>query len=167
MNMRVERKKYLEKINEKLLKDLMNHPFINAKFPKSTGRDIFGKKMVNEIVDKFPQESPQNILRTLIAFTAKSITSNLNKIRNFTPSNSRLFISGGGIHHPILLDDLKNYSQIEHIENSNTVGIHPDYKEALLMAVLGYSKMNQLKSNMPSVTGANCEIVLGDIYTHI
>ena len=155
------------KIIEEILNDLMNHPFINEKFPKSTGRDIFGKKMVNEIVDKFHQESPQNILRTLIAFTAKSITSNLNKIRNFMPSNSRLFISGGGIHHPILLDDLKNYSQIQSIENSNSLGIHPDYKEALLMAVLGYSKMNQLRSNMPCVTGANCEIVLGDIYTQI
>ena len=155
------------KIIEKLLIDLMNHPFINAKFPKSTGRDVFGKNMVLKIIEDYPHESSQNILRTLIAFTAKSITSNLNKIRNFTPSNSRLIISGGGIHHPILLDDLKNYSQIQNIENSNSLGIHSDYKEALLMAVLGYSKLNQLKSNMPSVTGANCEIVLGDIYTHI
>ena len=82
---------------------------MNDEFAKSTK---FGKRIVLKIIDDHPNESPQNILRTFIAYTAKSITSNLNKIRNFTPSNSRLFISGGGIHHPILLDDLKNYSQI-------------------------------------------------------
>ena len=123
--------------------------------------------MVIKVINKYNRETPQNILRTFIAFTAKSISTNLNKIRNFTPSNSRLFISGGGIHHPILLDDLKKYSQLQYIENSNLIGIHPDYKEALLIAVLGYSKMNQIKSNMPSVTGANCEVILGDIYPYI
>ena len=54
---------------------------------------------------------------------------------------------------------------IKYIENSNTLGIHPNYKEALLMAVLGYSRINQLKSNMPSVTGTNCEVILGEIFT--
>ena len=34
----------------------------------------------------------------------------------------------------------------------------------LLMAVLGYSKINKIKSNMPSVTGASNEVILGDIY---
>ncbi|MAJ44402.1 MAG: hypothetical protein CMF96_06635 [Candidatus Marinimicrobia bacterium] len=153
------------KINEKLLNHLMDHPFINKNFPKSTGRDIFGKKMVLQIVDKYQHESPENILRTFIAFTAKSISTNLNKILNFTPLYSRLFISGGGIHHPILIDDLKKYSQIQYINNSKVLGIHTDYKEALLIAILGYSKLNQMKSNMPSVTGANCEVVLGEIYT--
>ena len=38
------------------------------------------------------------------------------------------------------------------------------FKEAFLMSVLGYAKMKNIKSNMPSVTGSIKSIVLGKIY---
>jgi len=152
------------KIIYELLDYLMSHPFIQMEFPKSTGRDIFGKNFILEIIKLFNQEKPENILRTFVAFTAKSISINLNKVRNFIKSEYRLFISGGGIHHPLLIKDLKDYTQIKHIYHSDILGIHPDYKEAFLMAVLGYTHFVNLTNNMPSVTGAKKNVVLGEKY---
>ena len=152
------------KLIPEMLNELMQLPFIKMDYPKSTGRDMFGKKLALKFIDKYYFESPENILRTFIAFTAKSISENLNKIRNFRPSDARLFISGGGINHPIIIEDLKKYSQIKFIENSNSLNIDPDYKEALLMSVLGYTNINHIPNNMPSVTGANKDVILGEIY---
>ena len=42
-------------------------------------------------------------------------------------------------------------------------GIESKFKECLLMSVLGYAKIKNIKSNMPSVTGAHKNVVLGDI----
>lgn len=151
------------KVNQKILKDLMKHPFIDLNFPKSTGRDIFGKNLTHEIIKMNTDENPYNILRTFVAFTAKSISKNLYKIRNFSPLENRLFISGGGVHHSVLIDDIKLYSGIKRLHDLNDVGINPKYKEALLMAVLGYTRFNNISNNMPSVTGAKNETILGDI----
>ena len=43
-------------------------------------------------------------------------------------------------------------------------GIDSSIKEAFLIAVLGACRINNLKSNMPSVTGASSKCLLGDIY---
>ena len=151
-------------IIHKLLNELIDHPFIKMEFPKSTGRDVFGEKFVKKIVQRYLDENPNDILRTFVAFTAKSISENLKNVRNFSPLVNRLIVSGGGIHHPILMNDLKIYSGINEIYDSTILDVDPDYKEALLIAVLGYTKFNEISNNMPSVTGAENEIVLGDVF---
>ena len=62
------------------------------------------------------------------------------------------------------MEDIKYYTDIFHIKSSTSLFINPKYKEALLMAVLGYSKIHQIESNMPSVTGATNSVVLGEEY---
>ena len=71
-------------------------------------------------------------------------------------------MSGGGSKHPILINDLHEYTKIIDIRSSVDLGVDPDFKEALLMAVLGVSKLNNIYSNMPNVTGAKEYVILGD-----
>ncbi|MBT5078918.1 MAG: anhydro-N-acetylmuramic acid kinase [Candidatus Marinimicrobia bacterium] len=151
------------KIIEPLLAKMMKHPFVKKEYPKSTGRDEFGEKFVKKIVGDWDMYPPENILRTFVAFTAKSIYENILKLRNFTPENSTLIVSGGGVHHPIIMEDLKRYTQLK-VMDSTEMDIDPDTKEALLMAVIGGCRLKNLTANMPSVTGAKSHVVLGDIY---
>ena len=151
------------KIINDLLNELITHPFIEKKYPKSTGRHEFGKNYVLHIMEKWNSYKPEDVLRTLVAFSAKSIWKNILKIRNFYPESSNIIVSGGGVHHPIIMEDLKKYTQLKVI-NSAEVGIDPDIKEALLMAVLGVSRIKNIFANMPSVTGAKSHVILGDIY---
>ena len=64
----------------------------------------------------------------------------------------------------IIMNNLKIYSGINEIYDSTILDVDPDYKEALLIALLGYTKFNKISNNMPSVTGAENEIVLGDVF---
>ena len=46
----------------------------------------------------------------------------------------------------------------------SSVKLESKFKESLLIAVLGYARIKNIKSNMPAVTGAFKNIVLGEIY---
>ena len=70
---------------------------------------------------------------------------------------------GGGYHHPILMKDLKKYINIGSHLDLQTIGIHQDNKEALLIAILALCKYLDIPSNMSSVTGSKGDIILGDI----
>lgn len=149
------------RIQETILNQLMQHPFISKAPPKSTGRDMFGHEMVRKILQDYPMERPEDIAATFCAFTAKSIAENLKKHLNFTPSRTDLIISGGGVHHPVIMQALEKYISVRQILTSEKVGINPDLKESLLMAVLGLCKVLDIPSNIKSVTGAKQSIVLG------
>ena len=151
------------KVNQEVLKVLMAHDFIQKIPPKSTGRQEFGRDMVNEIIQSVSHISPDDMIRTFCAFTAKSIAENLDKYLNITASDCCIIISGGGVYHPILMDDIRNSTKISNIKTSADIGISPDMKESLLMAILGVARLLEIPANMPPVTGAGEMVVLGDV----
>ena len=150
-------------VHETILSELMNHEFIHKSPPKSTGRHDFGVELVNNIIQRYSNISPENLIRTFCAFTGKSIAANLDKYLNFNIYDVRLIISGGGVHHPILMQDISKYTRITNIKTSDELGIKSDMKEALLMAVLGVARKKEMTANMPGVTGAEKLMVLGNI----
>ena len=151
-------------VNKNLLTYLMDNNYIMRKPPKSTGRHEFGINLIKNSISKFKNINKFDFLRTLVMFTAKSIISNLKYLDNFYAEESTLIISGGGINNKLLMDDIKKNSTFHNVITSNEVGINPDFKEALLMSVLGLGRVNKLKTNVPSVTGASKFVSCGDIY---
>ncbi|MFQ6610741.1 MAG: anhydro-N-acetylmuramic acid kinase, partial [Fidelibacterota bacterium] len=155
------------KVDSKLLDVLMKHPFITKIPPKSTGRDEFSEEMVKSIREKYPQISTNDFIRTLAAFSAKSISYNVEKYANFNTNKSKLIVSGGGVYHPIFMEDLKNFCSALKIHSSQEIGIDPNMKESLLIAVLAVAKFKGIASNMRPVTGALRDVPLGKIYKEI
>jgi len=151
-------------INPELLDALMQHPFVQKNPPKSTGRHEFSSEMVRSLKEKYPHISNENLLRTLVLFTAKSISYNVGKYVNFDISKSKLIVSGGGVFHPGLMNDLRQYVNTDQIITSIEVGIDPNMKESLLMAVLAVARIKKIHSNMPKVTGASESVCLGKIH---
>ena len=138
----------------------MKNNYIKKTPPKSTDIDEFGYMIINKIKDEYGNISSFDIIRTLVQFTIDSIKLNID---NFIKTNSfRLVYSGGGTEHPIVLDWLNSMPYVT--ESISKYGIDSSIKESLLMASLGIAKINNIPSNMPSVTGAINNIVLGDIY---
>ena len=85
------------------------------------------------------------------------------KHQNYNASDIRLIISGGGVHHPVLMKDIRNYTGILNFKTSDEYGIPSEMKESLLMAVLGAARIQKIPANMPSVTGAGEMVALGDV----
>ena len=150
-------------IKGNMLNYLMDNTFISKKPPKSTGRQDFGVDYINEVIDRYSNLSNFDIIRTFVKFTSKSIKLNIEKFISNNYDIDELIISGGGLNHPILINDIKKDLDIP-IRDIIDYGIESKFKESLLMAVLGYSKIKNIKNNVPSVTGASDNIVLGNIY---
>ena len=152
------------KVNDNILNYLLlNTPFILKHPPKSTGREDFGINYLSNIIKKYNDIKPLDILRTLVKFSAIIIKMNIEKFVLNRFQVDQLIITGGGAEHPILIKNIKKNLDIP-IINMIDYGVESKFKESLLISVLGYSKIKNIKSNIPSVTGAKKEIVLGDIY---
>ena len=142
---------------------IRNTPFIDKPIPKSTGREQFGSHFINKVIQQFKNKKKADILRTLIKFTSISIKLNIQKFILNKTKVDRIVVSGGGSFHPILMDDIKKDLDIP-IVNIIDYGIESKFKESFLMSVLGYARIRNIKSNMPSVTGSFKSSILGDIY---
>ena len=75
-----------------------------------------------------------------------------------------MIISGGGVYHPVLMEDIRKYVQIDNIKIADDYRINSTMKESLLMAVLGVARMQNLSANMPSISKATRQTVLGNIF---
>jgi anhydro-N-acetylmuramic acid kinase len=47
---------------------------------------------------------------------------------------------------------------------TDEVGLNSDFKEAIAFALLAYWRWHNFPSNLPKVTGAKEEVLLGEIY---
>ena len=150
------------KINESILNALKLNPFIRQTPPKSTGRELFNNNYLHEIIEKNNStEIPtEDILNTLTCFTCWSIAENL---RLFGNPESQIVVSGGGVENTYLIELLKKELNQSVIIRSDEIGIPADAKEAVCFAYLAYRTLGNLPGNIPSVTGAKRETVLGII----
>ena len=148
-------------ICDSIVNYLLEDNYIRSKPPKSTTREYFGHKYLIKIKNKFKYINKYDFLRSLVNFTAKSISYNIyHFLKNI--KIDEVVISGGGAHHQLLINDLKE--NVSNLSLMNKYKISVDNKEAFLMAVLGYTCYNNIINNMPSVTGAYQEDIYGEIY---
>lgn len=143
-----------------LLEELQQIPFITQEPPKSTGRELFSKLALETLLYKYMRiaRPPEDFLRTLTEFTAWSIAEN---IRLYAPKTKKVLVSGGGAKNTFLMELLAKELPNSRVQNVESKGISSDAKEALCFAYLAYRTLAGLPSNIPSVTGANREVILG------
>lgn len=124
-------------INEDLLEALCGHLFFTENTPKTTGPELFNLDFVKEMQRQSNTINISNLdlLSTLTVFTAKAISDFI--INNYSHLDIKLFVSGGGARNPFIINYLKKAMPKVLIENTQSLGINPDAKEAILFALLG------------------------------
>jgi anhydro-N-acetylmuramic acid kinase len=143
-------------VNDQLLDALLDHPFFKEKAPKTTGPELFNLNYLQNAqqVSGTKNISPRDIISTLSTFTAKTIA---DFILSNLPADSRIFTSGGGARNPFVINRLKHLLSQATIEDTNSIGINPDAKEAILFALLG----NEALSGEPISIGSNPAVLMG------
>ncbi len=146
----------------RLLNALKEINYIKESPPKSTGRELFTPEKLEKFLKDYasPHSPGEDIVRTLTEFTAWSIAEN---IRLFGKTDSRLIISGGGVHNSVLLEVLKVELPEAEVVKSDADGLSSDAKEAICFAYLAYRTLGGLPGNLPSVTGASRAAILGAV----
>ncbi|WP_236980788.1 anhydro-N-acetylmuramic acid kinase [Membranihabitans maritimus] len=121
-------------VNEQLLKSLMENPFFDLHFPKTTGPELFNLEyLFDKIQSSVNAIIPVDVMATLNRFSVLSITEGLEGYAN---PGTEIFISGGGAHNPLLMDQLKLRFPNSGFKNTKVLGVDGDAKEAVLFAVL-------------------------------
>jgi len=120
-------------VNELLLAQLLQHPFIKLPLPKSTGPETFNFDWFASQLEATSLEnlSVPNQMATLNAFTAHSIANIINQL----PEISTVYVSGGGVHNQLLLDHISQLLA-RPVFLTNILGVNTDAKEAILFAIL-------------------------------
>ena len=150
-------------LNKDLLDALLKHEFYKQKPPRSAGQEQFGDGYFNLILDEFFPESDQafkNFIFTLTVLTSRTIVNSI-KLLNQNYSPTLMVLGGGGSFNKTLMNLIQGELPQMNIGNINIDGINESNKEAFGFAYLGYLHKQNLPGNIPSVTGARQQTVLG------
>lgn len=148
------------KVNEALLKDLLNDAYFKANAPKSTGREYFNLVWLQEhtLVTRI---APIDVQATLAELTAHSIVHAV--LPHLT--QGEILVCGGGARNTFLMSRLQAIAGSHFcVQSTEALGIHPDWVEAVAFAWLARQTMHRQAGNLPSVTGAAQAAVLGGVY---
>jgi len=153
------------RIREDVLQDLMRHPYIDAPFPKSTGREDFGLPFARELIRRHSigQEELNDLIATVTRFTAQAIFANYHKFFANSHPLDEIIVSGGGADNPVLMAHLQELFYGVTLRRSDEYGIESAAKEAFAFAVLAALSVWGEAGNIPNVTGARRSVVLGKI----
>lgn len=142
-------------VNDHVLNELMNDDYILRTYPKSTGREKYNHNFVMNIIDKMKDEPKQNIVATIAAYTADVIIDSVNRFYN---DIDELIVSGGGAYNNFIMNRLK-----KKLNCKVSIYKKSDSYEAFCFCVLGHRTYLKEPSNLPCVTGAEQDVILGNI----
>ena len=150
-------------ICESLLKEWLQHPFISALPPKTTGREVFGRQFAHQAIQQAQNRNRAwaDLVATLTAFTAETIFDYYRRFLFPHYSVDEIYISGGGVHNLTLMEHLERLFQPIPLLPIDSIGFSSDAKEAIAFAILANEAVHGHPTNLPQVTGASQPMVLG------
>lgn len=149
------------KIVPSLLQAMLKEPYFKQSAPKSTGRELFNLKWLEKFLADYPNCKPVDIQSTLLELTAISIA---NAVKEARPDVQAIYACGGGAYNSFLLERLSSHLAGVKISTTEELGLSPRQVEPAAFAWLAMQRMNKLPGNLPSVTGAKCQTILGALY---
>lgn len=147
-------------VDTRLLAALLSEPYLAMPPPKSTGRDLFDAAWLDRMLAPF-QTSAADVQATLAAYTARSLA---DAIRDHCPGAQDLFVCGGGARNADLMARIGAELPALRIATTDTLGVASEHVEALAFAWLAREAIAGRPGNVPAVTGAAGQRVLGAIY---
>jgi len=150
------------KVLPELLAELLKEPYLALPAPKSTGRDLFHLEWLDARLAVHAEAAPEDVQRTLTQYTAVTLA---DAIKAYGAAADAVYICGGGAYNGVLMHALgAELGKQVLVASTQALGVAPNRVEALAFAWLGYRFSERLAGNLPSVTGASGDRVLGALY---
>ena len=149
------------RINEKLLLLLNDLEYYKLPYPKSLSND-FGTDVVYTLI-RNKKISAEDGLRTYVEHVAIQIKNAVRLAPTPTPG-SRILLTGGGAHNHFLVERIAALLHEFNIEVTVPEKNIVDYKEALIMALIGVLRWREETNTLASVTGASSDSIGGAVW---
>jgi anhydro-N-acetylmuramic acid kinase len=150
-------------VKKEMLEYFITDEFITSPPPKSTGRERYGKKYVEDILGKFGSYLKEDVVATATEFTSAAVHRNFEQFLSQKGKLDELYVSGGGAHNRFMMDSLRQRFSGTDVMKAESLGISSDAKEAICFAVLANETISGNPTNLPQVTGASNATILGKI----
>jgi anhydro-N-acetylmuramic acid kinase len=149
------------KILTDVLDKLNSLDYYKRSYPKSLANQ-FG---TDEVFPLIPVGNIADALRTYVAHIVIQVKASIESLMNQpSTTNYQLLITGGGAHNTFLVQKLQ-----EALASLNITAVIPDkylvnYKEALIMGLLGILRWREQNTVLSSVTGARRDSIGGAVW---
>lgn len=147
-------------VDNALLATMLEEPYFASPPPKSTGRELFNLKWLEQF-HSIKSSNPEDIQATLAELSARSIAKSIEQT---APETESIYVCGGGAYNKHLMQRLESATGGLNLASTSPLGIEPDRIEAMAFAWLARQTLKGLHGNLPDVTGARTELILGGIY---
>lgn len=144
-----------------IINHLMDDDFIYLRPPKTTGREKFSVRFMEDLSRKlsFEKYEKVDIITTITEYTIRSIVYNY---RAFIKDFDQVIVSGGGSHNKYIIKRLQELLNCP-VYTQEDLGYSSDAKEAIAFVVMGHMTLLNKPSNVPGATGAKKSVILGNI----
>jgi anhydro-N-acetylmuramic acid kinase len=157
------------KVDTQLLSVLSDEDFFHLAPPKSTGRDLFHLQWLDEKLKNFSHllvedVKIEDVQASLCALTAKTIVDAIQQYALPINELDAVYVCGGGAFNQTLMKQIKHSFPNALVTDTSHLGVDPQQVEAIAFAWLAQQFTLRKAGNMPQVTGAKGERILGALY---
>jgi anhydro-N-acetylmuramic acid kinase len=153
------------RVNTPLLNALCTDDFFNLSMPKTTGPEVFNLAYLKaaQSLSNTQDLTHQDVMATLNAFSANVISAAIKECAK-NKGNCVVYASGGGIHNPLLMEQLLTLCpEVKAFKNTQVLGIDPDAKEAVLFAILANECLAGEKQHFKGCSQGIAGVTMGKI----
>lgn len=150
------------RVDGRLLAKLLAHPYLSQVPPKSTGREVFGTKMLDDLLamQQAQQLTIEDLLATCSRWTAEAVGTARRWIHG---GIDEVIVGGGGVRNRAIMAHLTDIFTPVPVGTFESHGWDSKALEAVAFAVLAYQTAMDQCGNVPAVTGAAHPVLLGCI----
>lgn len=144
-----------------LLQWLLAHPYLRVHPPKSTGREVYDERFLNDLLGRAKGAAHADIMHTAALFTPLAIHDAYRRFVRRSMTVDELIVSGGGAKNTFFMEALNGLFCDARVSTADEMGMSGDAKEAICFAILANETVHGNAANLPRVTGARRPVVLG------
>ncbi|MYA27985.1 MAG: anhydro-N-acetylmuramic acid kinase [Nitrospira sp. SB0666_bin_27] len=142
-----------------LVTELLRHPFLARRPPKSTGREEFGEGYIRHVRRVAARHGLS--LDDTLASSCVAIARTIRQSGSWAVDE--VIVGGGGVRNRGLLRAVKREFEPGHVTSMERAGVKSQALEAMAFAVLAHETIRGVPANLPWVTGAASPVVLGTV----
>ncbi|MDQ5883691.1 MAG: Anhydro-N-acetylmuramic acid kinase [Pseudomonadota bacterium] len=144
-------------ISQVLLDKLLSDAFFQKPYPKSIGKEYFSLSWLTKYMEGMVLLH-EDVQATLIYLTARLIA---DEIKRQMPIDARVCICGGGVKNQVFMNHLRMLLNPMVVQSTDEIGISSDFLEAMMMAWLGWCRLQNVRHDVSSVLGGHDQQFLG------
>lgn len=151
-------------INKTLLGILDDFEYYRMPYPKSLSND-FGTGVIYPLINKSGGKI-EDKLRTYVEHICRQIASSVEQLRsdfNIT-GRQKMLVTGGGAKNTFLVNRLQELLSTVDVEIEIPGNYLVDFKEAIIMALIGVLRWREENNVLSSVTGASRDSIGGSVW---